>query len=330
MVYFFYGEDDFRLKRKIDAAVIGYRQKHRSGLNFGIFDLTRDGEWGKLKIFLDSCSMFAEKKMAAVSGLFEAASGVKEKFLTYLSVSDILKTEESFLMIGQPLNRSSGKKNGEYVFKTSEELFKKLTELPVKAENFVFLRGAKLTQWIKKEVGERGGRLQSRAAEALAFLAGDDLWRLSNEIDKLISYRAGQEITAADIEELAGIRTENDIFKTVDALAARNGQLSFELLHRHLAAGETEIYLLAMLIYQFRNLLLVKEQAEKGTPFGELGGKIKLHPFVLRKSWEQSKNFSWVALKKNYERLTAADIGIKSGRLEPSAALDLVIREIVS
>jgi DNA polymerase-3 subunit delta len=53
-----------------------------------------------------------------------------------------------------------------------------------------------------------------------------------------------------------------------------------------------------------------------------------MHPFVLRKSFDQAKNFSFSALKKIYSRLAEIDIAIKSGRIEPRVALDLMVQEI--
>ncbi len=121
---------------------------------------------------------------------------------------------------------------------------------------------------------------------------------------------------------------KNDIFKTIDALAIRNKQAALIFLHRHLAEGESEIYLLSMLVYQFRNLLLVKSEIERGVQFQSLSKSIKLHPFVLRKSFEQSKGFTLSALKKIYERLLELDIATKTGRIDAPVALDLVVGEI--
>jgi len=332
MLFFFYGEDDFRLKQKISSVVAGYQQKHKSGFNFGYFDLAQEGEWEKLKNFFDSFSMFAEKKLAVVKDLFDVRKDIKDKFLEYLETSDILKTTESFLVIGQRLEKSTEKKSQGYILKDNKDLFKALTDVSTgtlaKVEEFNFLNRAKLENWIKKQVEERGGQIDSAAVKKIAVFVGSDLWRLSNEIDKLISYRNGKIILAVDVDELVGAKIESDIFKTVDALAVRNSALAFKLLHQHLTEGETEIYLLSMLVYQFRNLLLVKEQVEKGIPFFGLAQKIKLHPYVLRKSFDQSKNFSLTALKRIYERLLEIDIKIKTGRIDASVALDLVVGEI--
>jgi len=328
VVYFFYGEDDFRLKQKISSVVAGYQAKHKSGFNFGCFDLAQEGEWEKLKNFFDSYSMFAEKKLAVVKDLFDVRKDIKEKFLEYLESSGILKTTESFLVVGQKLGRLEERKSKDYALKENKDLFKKLTSKPVNAEEFNFLSGTKLEVWIKKQVEERGGQIDAAAIKKIATFVGSELWRLSNEIDKLISYKNGKVILPADIDELVGAKIENDIFKTIDALATRNKQMALSLLHRHLAEGESEIYLLSMLVYQFRNLLLVKSEIERGAQFQSLAKTIKLHPYVLRKSFEQGKGFTLLALKKIYERLLELDIAIKTGRIEASVALDLVSGEI--
>ena len=83
-----------------------------------------------------------------------------------------------------------------------------------------------------------------------------------------------------------------------------------------------------MLVYQFRNLLLVKSEIERGVQFQALAQTIKLHPFVLRKSFEQGRGFTLMALKRIYERLLELDVATKSGRIDAQVALDLVVGEI--
>ena len=114
----------------------------------------------------------------------------------------------------------------------------------------------------------------------------------------------------------------------IDALAARNKNLAYKLMHQHLSLGENEIYILTMFIYQFRNLLQIKNLIDAGISYDALAKKTGLHPFIIKKSWPQLKNFSQDILKKIYDRLLSIDIGIKRGHIEPQTALDLVVGEI--
>lgn len=328
MVFFFYGEDSYRIRQKVNSVIEGYQTKHKSGLNFGRFDLARDEEGEKLENFLASFSMFAEKKLAVVNNLFEAAKSVREKFLAYLAAGTIFKTADSFLVIAQPLERTTERKSRDYILKDNKELFKKLTAGNAGAEEFDYLSGGKLEDWIKKTAAAAGASIDGPAARKLALFVGSDLWQMKNEIDKLISFAGRGAVGEAMVDEMVKAKNEIDIFRTIDALAQRNKRQALELLHRHLAEGESEIYLLTMLVYQFRNLLLIKSEVERGAQFQMLAKTIKLHPFVLRKSFEQGRAFTLPALKKIYERLLELDIAIKSGRVESAVALDLVVGEI--
>ena len=333
MLYFFYGADSFRLNQKIKSVIDAYQTKHQSGLNFSRFDLSQDEEFAKMKNFWSAFSMFTEKKLLVVENLFETAKHTREKFSDFISQPEIPKDKERFLVVSQNLRLNEEKKTKEkYVIgdKVNQFLLKKLTSQPAEREEFELLKGAQLERWIKKEVEKSGGKIDGQAIKKLAVFVGADLWQMKNEVDKLISFKIGKLILAEDVDNLVRARIESDIFKTIDALANRQKMTAFKFLRQHLERGESEVYLLSMLVYQFRNLLLVKDQIERGTPFYDLSKKLKLHPFVLRKSFEQSKNFSLGALKKIYSRLAENDLKIKSGLIEPRVALDLIVQEIAS
>lgn len=329
MVFFFYGADSFRIRQKVNLVIEGYQAKHKSGLNFSRFDFGEPEALDKLKNFLDSFSMFAEKKLAIVDNLFAVSQDEQGSFLAYLKSSNILKTQESFLVVSQELALNEDKKSKQkYVLKNSQELFKALMSKNVKTEEFDYLTGAKLEDWIKKEIEQSGAKIDAVAIRKLAVAVGADLWQMKNEIDKLAAFANGKIIDEKMVDELVKVRIESDIFKTIDALANRNKHAALSLLHRHLSQGESEIYLMSMLVYQFRNLLLVKSEIDRGAQFQALAKTIKLHPYVLRKSFEQGRGFTFPALKKIYERLLELDIAVKSGRIDASVALDLVVSEI--
>jgi len=244
MVFFFYGADSFRIRQKVNSVIEGYQAKHKSGLNFGRFDFGEPEEFSRLKNFLDSYSMFAEKKLAVAGGLFGAGKDAQEDFMEYLKNSDVLKTQEKFLVVAQELALSDDKKSKQkYALKNNQEIFKALTNKTVKVEEFDYLAGVKLEAWIKKEVESVGTKIDTGAIKKLAVFVGADLWQMKNEIDKLVVFANGGAIKESMVDELVKSRIDNDIFKTIDALASRNKQLALTLLHRHLAEGESEIYL---------------------------------------------------------------------------------------
>ena len=83
-----------------------------------------------------------------------------------------------------------------------------------------------------------------------------------------------------------------------------------------------------MFVYQFHNLLMIKDLIERGVSYSDLASKTKLHPFVVKKSFQQIKNFSLKELKKIYGRLAESDLAVKTGNIEPRAVLEMLIVEI--
>ena len=53
-----------------------------------------------------------------------------------------------------------------------------------------------------------------------------------------------------------------------------------------------------------------------------------LHPFVVRKTSAQSHQFTFEELKKIYQKIFKSDLDIKTGKIDPSMALDILIAEI--
>ncbi len=79
-----------------------------------------------------------------------------------------------------------------------------------------------------------------------------------------------------------------------------------------------------MISYQFRNILVIKDLLEKGKPLSNS----KLHPFVVKKSYQQAQQFSFGELKKIYRKIFEVDYKIKTGQIESQMALELLIAEI--
>src|SRR3989338_4742517 len=177
-----------------------------------------------------------------------------------------------------------------------------------------------------KENKDQSGQIDKSTAQKLAFYLGNDLWQMNREITKLIHYQP--KITSESIDLLVKPKIEPNIFQAIDALGEKNKKTALKLLYQHLEKGDNEIYLLTMLAYQFRNLIKLKSLIEQNTPYYNLAKKAKLHPFVVKKTSAQLKNFSLNELKKIYQKLLEIEVGIKKGLLEPKAALDLLVGEL--
>jgi len=176
----------------------------------------------------------------------------------------------------------------------------------------------------------RGARVGAAAASALAGNFGDDLWRMSSELDKLIIFANGAPITKATVDQLIPIPLSDNIFATIEALAKKNFALSNQLINRELQLGMAEQQLIAMIAYQFRNIVLIRAWLDAGVRASELPAKTQLHPYVVQKTTELSRQFSLMELARIFYLLQRVDTAIKRGVTPPRVGLDILTAQVIS
>jgi DNA polymerase-3 subunit delta len=155
---------------------------------------------------------------------------------------------------------------------------------------------------------------------------GGDLRLLDQEIEKLLTYVGPERpVNVEDVELLVSYVQEANIFHMVDALGRRDTKRAMELLERLLEGGHHPLYVLHMIIRQFRILLQIKELRAVGTLPADIAALLHLPPFVIDKSTQQAGNFSFEQLEDIYRSLLEVDAAVKSGEMEDHLALNLFV-----
>jgi DNA polymerase III subunit delta len=312
MIIFLYGEDELQSGRKLAEIKNKFLEKNKEGGTLFVFDFAEnETKSDDLLANLSSRGLFSSKKLAIVKNILQnkTAADAKE-LLSYL------KREES--------------KETTIVFWEKEKIDKRLKLAKFlleksKKQEFSFLQGAKLSGWINEEVRETSAStvsINQKAVEKLSIFVGSNLSLLSKEIEKLVSHKDKGEISEDDVDLLVKSKIDTDIFKTIDSLSRGDKKTAVKLLHDHLNAGEDPFYLLSMYFFQFRNLLKVKPLAEKNCSQFEIASKLKIHPYVVKKSIEQGRNFSLGKLNSLYMTLCEIDFETKIGKVDIEMALD--------
>jgi DNA polymerase-3 subunit delta len=264
----------------------------------------------------------AKKRFMVVQNLMRDNKKIESEITEYLQKEWV--DDNVLIFLEQSESRTSSKKKGSKT--TGHPLLNFLMDK--KSEEFSTLAGENLNKWIRAEVKNRGGSIDGPAVLELASLVGSDLWNMSGEIEKLINYRSGQTITNADVKLLVKAKFDENIFHLNDALAARDARQTFKLLSDQINAGAHELYILTMLIRQFRILLQVREILGKEPNYHTIASRLRLHPFVAQKAIRDARRFSVEELKKIYRRLLEIDTKIKSSNEEPRVFFDLFITEV--
>ncbi len=300
MIIFLYGQDTYRSCQKLKEIIEHYRKIHKNGLNLRYFD-SENLSFQDFKNEIEVLSIFREKKLVVLKDAF-SDKNFQEQFLK--QGEKFINSEDVILIYEK---KEIDQKSSFFKFLKKNSRFQEFTPL----------ESQKLKNWAAKEFRKYQAQIDSRVLDYLIGFIGNNLWQMSNEIKKLVNYKNKELIKVKDVELLVRPKIEADIFKTIDAIALRNKKQALELLHKHLEKGDAPLYLLAMIHFQLRNLLTIKS-----------GARLRAHPYVIKKTTQQARNFSLDELKKIYQKIFQADLNIKTGKIEPETALDLLIAEI--
>jgi len=190
-------------------------------------------------------------------------------------------------------------------------------------------KGEALVRWTQARARQAGGEFTREAAQALAT-ADPDPRALDNEILKLLTYvDFARPVEVADVETLTPAGGEAKIFDLVDAIGQRRGPPAMRELHK-LLEKEEPLYMLGMIVRQFRYILLAKEMLEARAGEADISKTLGLHPFPTEKICAQARNFSLPALEHIYRRLLDYDSEIKTGQVEAAAALDTLVASLTA
>lgn len=327
MLYILHGEDEFSraeaiadMRSKMDPVV--------GELNTAILD-GRNLTLGELQAACDAMPFMAERRLVIVHDLLSSAGGGKgsrrgqrekpseaepkrmeglEEYLPQLPESARLVLSESRAL------------------PDSHKLLRRAKELGAYVRRFDLPQGAELEQWIAQRAQSKGVGIDRNAVALLTGFIGPNLRLLDQELEKLATYLGGSgTIGREEVKRLVSSLQEANIFHMVDALGSRDGRRALTLLRRLLDENAAPLYLLTMIVRQFRLLLQAQELAAKGATPAEMAREMQSPAFVVRKCAQQARNFTPGELRAILAQLLDIDVGIKTGRVAGPLALDLFV-----
>jgi len=185
---------------------------------------------------------------------------------------------------------------------------------------FVKPKGAQLSTWIIRRAEANGSTMDLHTAGALASWVGDDLFALSNEVQKLALYATASQhdgatprITTAMIDLLVTDNLQQSIFTLTDQLSQKNFAGALRTISELEHQGESAGYIFSMITRQFRLLLEMKALAEAGESPAQIARSMAVHPFVVQNTVRFTKNFTSAQLRAALAALLTLDTRLKTG-----------------
>jgi len=255
MFYLLYGQDTYRSKEKLNELVSHFKTKV-SGLGFFRIEGENFNE-AEFKELLKGKTLFEKKYVVVCERILE-----NKEVLNFIlgSLGDLAKTDNMFLFLEE---------------ETDEKILEEFKKQAYKVQEYKPLDGVKLKAWFAAQ------KIPLNIADEIIKKCGSDLWRASKEIEK---YQLGG-LTA----KLSELPVYNP-FAICDAFAEKNKAKMWIIYQQALRRGIPADEVFFKILWQVKNLLLVKKLATAGV--ADITKESGLKPFVAGKAIKAAKNFS--------------------------------------
>lgn len=182
--------------------------------------------------------------------------------------------------------------------------------------------------WIVQRSRQSGLTIAPRAVALLSSLVGNDLWTLSNELDKLAAYADGRQVEEEDVRALVSSIREANVFAMADALTEGHTEDAAGLIRRLLEEGDSPQRLLAVIARHYRHLIVAKDLLAGRLPPPQIGARLGVPGFALERILRQVPRYSMARLKAAMGRILEADLSIKRGLCDEETALHLLVQDL--
>ena len=330
MFYIIYGDDSYRCQQALNEIKAGLGSPDMVAVNTTVLD----GRKLTTRALTDVCSVvpfMAPNRLVIIEGLLrrfqpgdrqsrsnggeEAGQSLKE----WQNISEFIKVmpPTSVLVFF----------DADLDPKAVNQLFKSLAPAADRVLQLNEIKGKELAAWIRDYTVKSGSKISAGAVSLLADYIGGDLWSLTGELNKLMTYCEGREISEGDIREISSFAREESIFALVDAVLEGRIKDAQMMLHRMLKYGTAPQQILTMIERQLAIILRVKEFSNGSQQ--EIRETLGLHPrYPLEKTLRQARTFTIPRLRLAFHSLLDTDVAIKTGKYEDDLALDLLIIEM--
>lgn len=348
MIIFIYGQDSFRGREKIGELrqrfleEIDHQGNSLSVVDGAVLDLNKFSE------LVSTDSLFVTKRMLIIENIFQNKD---KQFLLDLAMyfQDRAETSSIIIFVDYSIAKQEQKGRQEIVQRDQGGNEKKLTKEQAGlfsvfskqkfVQHFAPLTNPELIGWVKERCQLYNAKITYQAIQLLISLAGNNLWLLNNEIEKVAHYKFGSRpkevseddsviIEVQDIDYMVNGDLDENIFALTDALGGKNKAEAIKLLSEQIRAGMIDYYLISMLIRQFKVLLQVRQCLDNGLTSRQISDELPYHPYVVRKSIDQAKHFKTNSLKTIFSALVKVDYSLKNSKLPVEVMLDLLVAKM--
>ena len=186
-----------------------------------------------------------------------------------------------------------------------------------------------LSKWVLGRLKREKKKITPDALDLFFEKCGNDMYKISLELEKLVCYcGSGEGITADMVELVTSPTLENRIFQMVDALLKKDRKRAFQYYEDLVALKEPVGRMIYKIGNQYSSLLKTKEMRLNGYDTEKIASLLEISP---KAAYAKSKSVSFLNLKdlrEGMKKCVEAEEAFKSGRMGDHLALESLMIQL--
>ncbi|MCR5688156.1 MAG: DNA polymerase III subunit delta [Lachnospiraceae bacterium] len=196
-------------------------------------------------------------------------------------------------------------------------------------EEFSDLSEKELRDFVFNRLVKEHRPITEAALDLFLERCGTDLWQVSNELEKIISYTFGKDgIRPADVESVCPPLPEDKIFKMISAILDHDLKTAMDYYKDLVLLRSDPLGMLALIREQYRLLFHVSEMKNENVSPKEMPKILGMSPKRVEIALQTAGKSSKIRLSAGIEKCAETDERIKSGRIDPQVGIETLIAEL--
>ncbi len=166
--------------------------------------------------------------------------------------------------------------------------------------------------WIREEAGRLGLRLDAEAAGLLKELAGEGLFVVRRELEKLALYASTKgTVTADDVSAVQGAEPGASVFDLSGAIIQGKASQALLILEKTLESGEAPLRILGALLWQYRRLWKAKDGLRRRVGEAAVAKSLGITPYRQGEFFSMVKRVPLAHFPEAFQVFSVTDRALK-------------------
>ncbi len=194
---------------------------------------------------------------------------------------------------------------------------------------FADLSEADLRKWILQKLGKEHRQITGNALDLFVERCGSDLWQVSGELEKVISYTFGKDgIRREDVDAVCPPPAEDKIFNMISAIFDNDTDKALRYYKDLLVLRSEPVNILGLIREQFRLILHAGQMSRDNVSLKDMADVMKFRDTRVKMALPVAKKSSKIRLTEGIKACAETEERIKSGLIDQRIGVETLIIEL--